>query len=54
MLDILARRYPAIAEAKESDDKEELGRALDWLVAAVAYDTIASFEEDYEPGRLVV
>jgi hypothetical protein len=53
-LDKLAGRFPAIAEAKQSGDKEELGRALDWLEAAVAEGTLASFEEDYEPGKLVV
>jgi hypothetical protein len=53
-LDKLAGRFPAIAEAKKSGDKEELGRALDWLEAAVAEGTLASFEEDYEPGKLVV
>jgi len=43
VLAILAGRFPSIAEAKESDDKEELGRAIDRLVAAVAYDTLDCF-----------
>jgi len=53
-LDKLVGRFPAIAEAKKSGDKMQLGRALDWLEAAVAEGTLASFEEDYESGKLVV
>lgn len=53
VLAILAKRYTPIKDALESGDKEELGRALDWLDAAIAYGTLDSFEEDYEPGKFV-
>jgi hypothetical protein len=54
MLEKLADKFPPGAEALRSDDPKELGRFLDWIVSAVAYDKLDICEEDFEPGRYVV
>jgi hypothetical protein len=44
--ELLAKRYPPIAAALEGGDDRELGRLLDSLEAAFAYDELGSFEDD--------